>query len=65
MLFRSVVETDLFDKAIVASLAVVDDDGTVDGVVTLAEAGETDNSCHFNLFLGFPQCGVIVFAGAI
>ena len=38
-----VEETDLFDKAIVASLAVVDDDDAVDRVVTLAEAGETDN----------------------
>ena len=52
--FRSlgvrVVETHLFDKAIVAALAAVDDHGAVDGVVTLAKASETDNSCHFNLF---------------
>ena len=46
-----VVETDLFDKAIVAGLAGVDDHGAVDGVVTLAETSETDNGCHFNLFL--------------
>ena len=50
------METDLFDKAIVASLAVVDDDDAVDRVVTLAEAGETDNSCHFIPLYGvFPE----------
>lgn len=45
-----VVETDLFDKAIVACLTAVDNDYAVDRVVTLTKARKTDSGCHFNLF---------------
>ena len=51
-----VEETDLCDEAIVAGPAVVDVDDALDRVVTLAEAGETDNSCHFIPLYGvFPE----------
>ena len=46
LLVVRIVETDLFDETIVTSLTVVDDDCTIDGVVTLAKTGETDNCRH-------------------
>ena len=41
-----IVEADLFDKTVVARFAVVDDDGAINRVVTLAKTSETDNCGH-------------------
>ena len=48
LLVVRIVETDLFDEAVVAGLAVVDNDGAVNGIVSFAEAGETNHCCHEN-----------------
>ncbi len=52
-----VVETDLFDEAIIASLAAVDNDDAVDRVVTLTKARKTDSGCYFNLFYVLNESG--------